>query len=70
MGITDTGNYRTIMAWQPIDSAPPDTRVIVFNNGMAQFATYNSHFRAWLGDDEGLEDWAPTHWMPCPRDPA
>lgn len=64
------------MNWQPIDTAPTHTPVLVyFNDGLFEVAKWNA-------DDEGDHGWwtndgldfnygqdRPTHWQPLPEPP-
>jgi hypothetical protein len=47
-------------AWQPIETAPRDRRVLVFGNGCG--------IVAWTGDDCWPDD--ATHWRPLPAPPV
>ena len=70
--------------WQPIETAPKDTPVLIWAEGeqmiTAQYCTYrannNTIYRAeWQLLDSGryAEDhdmsYDPTHWMPLPEPP-
>tara|TARA_R110002072_G_scaffold100778_9_gene222058 strand:+ start:5060 stop:5746 length:687 start_codon:yes stop_codon:yes gene_type:complete len=53
-----------MIAWQPIETAPEDRRVLLF---------VNNEIRIGIWFDEDLDDIAqkfqPTHWMPLPKPP-
>ncbi len=59
--------------WQPIKTAPEDTRVLVCRPkgsyvsrvGTDKF-TYCGGRRCWIDSND---DYQPTHWMPLPEPP-
>lgn len=58
--------------WQPIETAPPDTRVLVFGSNDAQWAVARyTHEDGW--EMETPHDWVmidpPTHWQSLPAPP-
>lgn len=72
-------NNQDHFTWQPIASAPRDTRVLVHEAGSVHVATWVADFfadgGAWvICDLRGGGGMAyvnkPTHWMPCPELPA
>jgi hypothetical protein len=74
MGITDTGRYRTIMAWQTIDNAPKDgSHLLLWDSQYKQavIAMWEKGLGgAWV--EPNAEMWEPlivTHWMPLPNPP-
>ena len=63
--------------WQPIETAPQDTRVLVFmlpwadddfDDGVALVARRT--VAGWRRDDSDDEFHAFTHWQPLPAPPA
>lgn len=61
------------MSWQPIETAPLDTPVIVFDAPAVGEARHiEDHGWYWAGNDP-TDVWGgqiyPTHWMPLPEPP-
>lgn len=62
------------MDWQPIETAPKDTAILVYRNGF-QIAHLNSVHKRWIGygwdtaDTINMNISAPTHWMALPDPP-
>ena len=61
------------MSWQPIESAPTEHRILLWNGEWVVAGCYCEYDSlGWLldfcapGDDEPT----PTHWMPLPAPPA
>jgi hypothetical protein len=62
------------MTWQPIETAPKDTDVLVFAEdtiGIAKFYVYVYYKPKgmWAWDVEPDHEIHPTHWMPLPAPP-
>jgi hypothetical protein len=66
----------TQWAWQPIETAEPETSVLLWeprlwkvipNSGIVVIGYYDTDFDAWR-DRDGYE-LEPTHWMPIPDGP-
>ena len=64
------------MDWQPIETAPLCTTVLVWDGRDVQAATKTASFGYWwadfdLGDQENGHTMTPqpTHWMPLPEPP-
>jgi hypothetical protein len=66
--------------WQPIETAPKATRVLVWLNGRVEVAEYANPMEGtpkdaghwwWVPDDNEFvtSDVHPTHWMPLPDPP-
>lgn len=57
--------------WQPIQTAPVDTEILVFHVdeflGPMYRVVFNSCSGAW---SDGLDTYQPTHWMPLPEPPS
>ena len=60
-------------AWLPIETAPKDeTKILIYTKyGNFYVVPYDDTFSApWrVRNDEGLNEKAPTHWMPLPKAP-
>jgi hypothetical protein len=60
--------------WQPIETAPKDTAILVYGFGYS-VAHFNTRYERWIGfgrdtrDTEALARWPPTHWQPLPSPP-
>jgi hypothetical protein len=53
--------------WEPIETAPKDRTVLVYDEG-AVFVSFWFEVRGgWW--DNGIVDPPPTHWMPLPEPP-
>lgn len=65
------------MEWQPIETAPKDGTAVlcfwtrsVYVDGRA-YAIAQCHSGTWVSvDDDEVEYWEPTHWMPLPPPPT
>lgn len=70
------------MEWQPIETAPKATPVLVYDAGDVSVAVFQPSVRKWHGvvdgglvgipKDNGIiffEVFKPTHWMPLPPGP-
>lgn len=58
-------------AWQPIETAPVDQRVLIYDPDDRQAVSVRhigSHWKTHLNTPQGA--WQPTHWMPLPKPPA
>jgi len=57
--------------WQPIETAPKDTAVLIYNLRW-QVGHFNTAENRWLGAERSgdLEQFPPTHWQPLPAPPA
>ena len=58
------------MSWQPIESAPQDTDVLVANTQEYAIAFHDIH---WCNGGSIWSDklnFRPTHWMPLPKLPT
>lgn len=62
-----------LMGWQPIETAPRFSEVLVFDEGLGVVVSKRSRggrgFFAYNGNGH-LVQIAPTHWMPRPPDPV
>jgi len=61
-----------VPSWQPIETAPKDgSPILVVANEVVQYIIVADYGSGWhsLADDEGIEDFNPTHWMPIPAAP-
>jgi hypothetical protein len=65
------------MTWQPIETAPKDTAILIYSSGY-NVAHYNTAYERWCTYTDGrgtagerlLNSWDfPTHWMPLPAPP-
>jgi len=67
------------LAWQPIETAPKDVEVLVFDEGVITISLWIDEDGE--GDDGRLKGWweqssnslidpPPTHWMPLPDPPV
>jgi hypothetical protein len=60
------------MNWQPIDTAPKDKRVLIYDGECVYIASYEydseMEINAWIESDNF---WISnvTHWMPLPEPP-
>lgn len=66
------------MKWQPIETAPEDTPVLIFDGNMICVAEFSKYWKGHAGDWDcvgaGGYEWDntfdnPTHWMPLPDAP-
>lgn len=56
--------------WQSIETAPEDgTIVIIYEEGKAVSAFYDSSTKQWVETMDYYEVPDPTHWMPLPKPP-
>jgi hypothetical protein len=62
--------------WQPIESAPDDTCVMIAfhkfgdpTKGRLIAFAQSSDGNDWYEEDSGQMLWSPTHWMPLPEPP-
>ncbi len=58
--------------WQPIETAPKDTAVLVYHAGFS-VAHFNTTLSRWIGYDfesSSFRQFPPTHWMPLPAPPG
>ena len=58
--------------WQPIETAPKDTAILVYHN-MFTVAHFNTAFGRWIGYGQNTSEFIngdPTHWMPLPQVPV
>jgi hypothetical protein len=58
--------------WQPIETCPIETPVLVVDKGVVQHAivqTYDDGSWSCLADGESWEDFHPSHWQPLPPPP-
>lgn len=61
--------------WQPIETCPQDTCVMVYSAGY-YLAHFNTFYGKWIGQGENTEDsrwinrYTPTHWAPLPEAPV
>lgn len=81
-GLLTTAEQRVAEAWQPIETAPKDTFVLLagpsgYTTIETVFATgrmcSDYHKGRWIDHaNDDLMDWGfkPTHWMPLPNPPA
>jgi len=53
-------------AWQPIETAPKDTRIIFILKNL-YIGSFYSQFNQWVS--EGTFKRNPTHWRPLPAPP-
>jgi hypothetical protein len=58
---------RAAQAWQPIETAPKNQRVLVWDGQDVIGATFGG-VRWWSADDETRI--SPTHWRPLPEAPT
>lgn len=58
----------TLQGWQPIETAPKDITVLVYDEGTICMATYLTPEERWY--DHGYMTPGPTHWMPLPAPPG
>lgn len=71
-----------MMDWQPIETAPKDTWLLVCDIERIEFAVWRSHklterdgYPVYSDDVSGMGgyececDISPTHWMPLPEPP-
>jgi hypothetical protein len=64
--------YVTPNAWQPIETAPKDGRLIMvahnesYQNGVA-IVRWSENYGAWVDYDNDF--WKPDFWMPLPKPP-
>ena len=58
--------------WQPIETCPQDTPVLVVANNVVQHAVVSIVDGYWGSVMEGdiWDDFHPTHWMPLPYPPS
>ncbi len=59
--------------WQPIETAPKDKRVLLFDGDWVSAGAYTDYDNfGWVMDsDEGPHSGpGPTHWMPLPAPPS
>ncbi|KGQ19944.1 hypothetical protein LF41_2451 [Lysobacter dokdonensis DS-58] len=58
--------------WQPIETAPKDAVVMVWNGDFITMGRYWSQRKCWIDyADEGDEFTdPPTHWQPLPQAPG
>ena len=76
-GTTDDGSHVHIISggWQPIETAPEDTAILVWNAGFI-IAHFNTKMGFWVGlgldtsDTRSLKQYPPTQWMPLPPQPT
>lgn len=57
--------------WQPIESAPKDTAILVYHAGYT-VAHFNTTYGRWIGYGRDALEFVtgpPTHWMPLPPPP-
>ena len=60
-----------VLNWQPIETAPEDgTIVIIYEEGKAVSAFYDSSTKQWVETMDYYEVPDPTHWMPLPEPPS
>lgn len=60
------------MEWQPIETAPKDTTVLLYGAKRLEMCVGMNHSRdGWVTDttSEWLSMYTPTHWMPLPEPP-
>jgi hypothetical protein len=64
------------MTWQPIETAPKDRRILVFEPGDCDEEGFIDVVHWYMGDTEDYwADWDwkkscnPTHWQPLPAPP-
>lgn len=64
------------MNWQPIETAPNDTRILFYSQGVVAIGSYfvaPNGVRLLEMDDLEHDDWMdghpPAHWMPLPAPP-
>jgi len=55
-------------AWQPIETAPKDTRIIFILNNSLYIGSFYSQFNQWVSEGTGFKR-NPTHWRPLPAPP-
>jgi len=70
----DHAEHRLDMVWQPIETAPKDREILVFqSDGVICHAEWrqpkygNGHWGGWGLEEGGIHD--PTHWMSLPSPP-
>lgn len=58
------------MEWQPIETAPIHTNVLVYCHGFQYIAANTDKGGYWVAQSEGgFRLFSPTHWMPLPSPP-
>lgn len=62
------------MEWQPIETAPKDERILVYQDGAMHVAHHKSHGIVFAivedRDNAYVCTPPPTHWMPLPPPPS
>lgn len=57
------------MSWQPIETAPVETPVLVGTSGLTRLRIADLVDGCWWDVNEGYGLMPPTHWMPLPEPP-
>lgn len=60
------------MNWQPIETAPTLTPILVVESGVVQYAAVQLYQDgSWMDlvTEDVCENFRPTHWMPLPEPP-
>jgi len=59
-----------IPGWQPIESAPKDTALLLYCGSFYEIGHFNTAIGEWVCGWDHRKLKPPTHWMPLPAAPA
>jgi hypothetical protein len=60
----------TPQGWQPIETAPADERLLLFDGLLRVIGAFNTWKGFWESESGSRLQKTPTHWMPLPAAPA